>query len=329
MKKTVISLSVLLVLVSFSAAIGGTGLVSRGYLYLVTNSARQVDIYDPVLQKKTGSITAGDSPVKAALSPDGKLLAITQKESFGEWPEALWIFDMQKREVAAKINIIVTRYRKRGDSFPVFSKDAKKLYTVESETGFLNVIDTSNWKLVKKLALGVNPLTPVLSRDGRRLYVPCLYSGAVAVVDTEKDLVVDTIKIDGEPSSVAADPGGKLIYVADRLNNNVWVMDAGTGTVINKYAVGSAPTSLMLINGFLYVLNTHSNTLSVIDVKKGEDVISMGIGFLPSKMAFDPVSRMLYVVSEDASISVVDTAKNKRLKSIPTDGNPTDIVFVP
>lgn len=330
MKKTVVSLSALLILTSFSVASGGSARASRGSLYLVINSGRQLDIYDPVLQKKTGSIATGDGPVKAALSPDGRLLAVTQKENLGEWPEAVRIFDMHKREVIAKVIVILTRYRKRGDAFPVFSKDSKKLYTAETETGFLNVIDTSNWKLVKKLALGVNPLNPVLSPDGKRLYVPCLYSGSVAVLDTEKDIVVDTIKIDGQPSAVAVDPAGKVIYVADRLNNNVWVMDAGTGTVVKKYVVGSAPSNLMLINaGFLYVLNTHSNTLSVIDVKKGEDVRSMGIALLPSKMAFDPESKILYVVSEDASISVVDTATNERLMSIPIDSIPTDIVFVP
>lgn len=329
MKKTLVSLSALLILASFSVAGGGLGATNRGSLYLVINGTRQLDIYDPVLQKKTGSMTAGESPVKAALSPDGKLLAVTQKETFGESPEAVWIFDGQKMMAAAKVEITLTRYRRRGDAFPIFSKDSKKLYTAEPETGFLNVIDTSNWRLVKKLALGVNPLNPSLSPDGRRLYVPCLYSGAVSVIDTEKDLVVDTIKIDGMPSAVTVDPGGKLIYVSDRLNNNVWVMDAGTGTVVNKHVVGSAPSNLMLIDGFLYVLNTHSSTLSVIDVKKEEDVRSIGIGLLPSKMAFDPESRMLYVVSGDSSISVVNTANNERLKSIPIDSHPSDIVFVP
>ena len=322
MKKTIVALSALLILAWFSVT-------SAGSLYLVNSGAKHVDIYDPVLQKKTGSIAAGDGPVKAAISKDNRLLAITQTETLGEWPDAVRVFDARKGDVVAKVSIVVTRYRSRGDAFPIFSKDSKKLYTAETGTGFLNVIDTSSWKLVKKLALGSNPLNPTLSPDGKRLYVPCLYSGSVAVVDTGNDLVVDTIKIVGQPSAVAIDPAGKVIYVADMFNNNVWVMDVETGGVVKKYAVGTAPSNLILINGLLYVLNTHSSTLSVIDVQKGEDVRSMGIGILPSKMAFDPKSGYLYVVSEDASISVVDTANNERLKSIPTDSNPTDIVFVP
>lgn len=329
MTKTLVSLSALLIIASFPVASGGLSAADRGSLYLVSNGTRQLDIYDPVLLKKTGSMPAGESPVKAALSPDGKLLAVTQKETFGESPEAVWIFDRQKMMAAAKVDIILTRYRRRGDAFPVFSKDSKKLYTAEPETGFLNVINTSNWRLVKKLALGVNPLNPSLSPDGAKLYVPCQYSGAVAVIDTEKDLMVETIKIDGMPSAVAVEPGGKIIYVSDRLNNSVWVMDTGSGTLVNKYAVGSSPSNLMLINGLLYVLNTHSNTLSVIDIKKEEDVRSIGIGLLPSKMAFDPENRMLYVVSGDSSISVLNTENNERLKSIPIDSHPTDIVFVP
>lgn len=294
----------------------------------------RVDIYDTVLRKKTGSIPAGDSPAKASLSPDGRFLAITQRENTGEWPEAVWILDMETRGVAAKVSIILTRYRRRGEAFLVFSKDSKKLYTAETDTGFLNVIDTTDWKLVKKLAIGVHPLRPVLSPDGKRLYVPCLHSGAVAVVDTENDLVVDKIKIDGQPSAVAVDPAGKAIYVADMLNNIVLTVDAKTGAVANSYAVGSRPENLLLIaEGLLYVLNAHSNTLSIIDLKKDEEVKSMGmgigIGLLPSKMAFDAANRVLYVVSEDLSISVVDTTKNERQKSIPIDSIPTDIVFLP
>ena len=142
MKKTLVSLSPLLVLASFSVATGGS-------LYLVSNGARQLDIYDPVLQKKTGSIATGDGPVKAALSPDGGLLAVTQKETLGDWPDTVRIFDIRKGSVFAKLSIPLTRYRKRGDAFPVFSKDSKRLYISESEYGFLNVIDTSNWRLVK------------------------------------------------------------------------------------------------------------------------------------------------------------------------------------
>lgn len=321
MKKTAVFLSALLILAPFSFASGGS-------LYLVNSGAGRVDIYDPILRKKTGSIAAGDSPVKAALSPSGGFLAVTQMENPGEWPEAVWILDMERKEAAAKVNIILTRYRKRGVAFPVFSKDSMKLYTTETETGFLNIIDTSNWKLVKKLALGFHPLRPALSPDGGRLYVPCLHSGSVAVVDTGSDLVVDTIKIDGQPSAVAIDPSGRVIYAADRLNNNVWAMDAETGAVVNSYAVGSRPEDLLLINGLLYVLNAHSNTLSVIDLKKGEEVKSMGIGLLPSMMAFDQINKTLYVVSEDLSVSVVDTTKNERQKSMPIDSIPTDIVFL-
>lgn len=133
----------------------------------------------------------------------------------------------------------------------------------------------------------------------------------MVVVDTKIDLVVNTIKIEGQPSSVAFAPGGKLIYVADRLNNKVWVMDTETGTVwglLRQASCLSMPGSCTCL--------TPINRLSVIDVKKGEDVRSMGIGILPSKMADDPVNRMLYVVSDDASISVVDTVKNERLKRI-------------
>lgn len=320
--KTLVPLTAFLVLASFSVAHGGS-------LYLVNNGAGRLDIYDTVLQKKTGSIAAGESPVKAALSPGNRSLAVTQEKSSGEWPEAVWILDMEKKDVSAKVNIILTRYRKRGIAFPIFSKDSRKLYTAETETGFLNVIDASNWKLVKKLALGVHPLNPVISPDGKRLYVPCMHSGAVAVIDTEKDLMADTIRIDGQPSAVAVDPAGKLIYVADRLNNVVLAVDVETGAVVKSYAVGSRPENIMFINGLLYALNVHSNTLSVIDARKGEDVRSMGIALLPSKMAFDPEQRMLYVVSEDLSISVVDTTKNERLKSIPIDSMPTDIVFLP
>lgn len=329
MRKKTAAACALIPVCLFAYAHAGGPENGKGVLYLVNHESREIRVVDPDLKKKVGAMAAGLSPLMVAASRDGRLLAVTQKEDLGEWPEAVLIIDREKGGVIAGVNIYVTRYRVRGDSFPVFSMDSKKLYTAESGTGFLNVIDTSDWKLVKKLAVGVSPVRPALSPDGKRLYVPCPYSAEVAVVDTDEDLVVGSIKIDGEPSAIAFGPEG-AVYVADRRNNRVVEFDPSGQRVERVFITGSSPEAMALVNNsLLFVMNRKSGDLSVIDLGLGEEVKRMAVAPLPLIMAYDPGARRLYVAPEDASISVVDTENLTRLKSIPLDATPTDMVFAP
>ncbi|MFQ5901014.1 MAG: YncE family protein [Thermodesulfobacteriota bacterium] len=323
--KRYISIIVVLMMIGVArpaSVVGARG----GVLYVAFTVPGRLDIYDTSSKKKMGAIVVGQKPFDLALSPDQKWLAVSHLE---EW-DLIWIINRVTEEVVRKISIPYTRYRRRGETYLMFSPEGDRLYVVDSSIRFLNVITTSDWKLVKKIPLGIQPGPPVLSPDGRRLYVPNLYSHEIMVIDTITDDVIDSLKIEGYPSSVTPGPKGKLLYITDKENNRVVVYDLSVRKVTTTIAVGIEPMNSLIPDGrYLYVLNTFSRNLSIIDTTINENVKTIPIGIIPKKMTLDTDRERLYVVSEAASVEVVDVKTWKQLKSIATDITPSGIVFVP
>lgn len=310
-----------------------TGIPARGQesgmLYVVNTRPGSVGIYDVSNSKMLGRIQVGELPLDIALSPDGRWFAVSHRLTDGENADFVWIIDREKGEVVRKIDIPVTRYREHEKGFLLFSRDGKKLYVVDSGAGFLDVVRTSDWRLVKKVKLGIRPQNPVLSANGQRLYVPCLYSRKVFIVDTGKDAVTDYIAVDGLPSAIALSPDEATAYVADMENHSVLFIDLKERRVVKAVAVGTAPGNLISLDGrFLYVLNTYSNSLSVVDIAAKENIKTLAGGILPRRLAFDTEMKMLYIVSQDAGVIVVDVAAHKQLGGVATDITPAGIVFV-
>lgn len=296
----------------------------RGLLYVVHSIPQKVHIYDPESSKIVGTIPVGESPFNIAVSPDGRWLAVGHRNSGGK----IWIIEIKTKKVIQKIDIWLGRYREQGDSFILFSKDGKKLYSIDPLTRYLDVVRTSDWKHIKKLPLGFYPESPILSPNGRRLYIPD--SRRVLIIDTEIDEVIDSLKIEGLASAVAISRDEKTLYITDMENNRVVFFDMATRAVIKEIPVGTEPRNLILIdNSFLYILNTHSNNLSIVDIKTMENIKTIPIGILPERMTFDPVKKRLFVIDEDGSIAVMDVVTQRQLLSIPTEITPAGIVLAP
>ena len=68
-------------------------------------------------------------------------------------------------------------------------------------------------------------------------------------------------------SDMLFDSEKDVIYISDSLRNVVQVIDASSGEKINEIKVGNSPTTMVLNpdNGILYVLNTESKLISVIN----------------------------------------------------------------
>ncbi len=296
----------------------------RGLLYVVHSIPKKVHIYDPESLKIVGAIPVGESPFNIAVSPDGRWLAVGHRISGGK----IWIIEIKTKKVIQKIDIWLGRYREQGDSFLLFSKDGKKLYSIDPLTRYLDVIRTSDWNHIKKLPLGFYPKPPILSPNGRRLYIP--NSRGILIIDTKMDEVVDSLKIDGQASAAAISLDEKTLFVTDMENNRVLFLDMAARAVIKEIPVGTEPRNLMLIdNRFLYVLNTHSNNLSIVDIKTMENIKTIAIGVLPERMAFDPVRKRLFVISEEGEIAVMDVVTQRQLLTIPADITPAGIVLAP
>lgn len=79
-------------------------------------------------------------------------------------------------------------------------------------------------------------------------------------------LVAATIPVGGTPFLLAVSPDGSRAYVTSAGTNTVSVIDTATNTVVTTTPVGTGPGIVVMTARNVYVANTGSDTVSVIDI---------------------------------------------------------------
>ena len=171
----------------------------------------------------------------------------------------------------------------------------------------------------------------------------------VSVIDLTTGVQKFTLTTGGGglyPWAAAFTPDGQNAYVVNRQSNN----GTGTVTVFNNISgipstvttiqldqVGSAAIISSLNGSKMYVANTLSDTVSVIDTATNtvSGTISLAMfvseptmGGLPNNFALSGDGKYLYVaMGADNAIAVIDTASDQVIGRIPTASYPSGVAF--
>jgi YVTN family beta-propeller protein len=167
----------------------------------------------------------------------------------------------------------------------VLSSDNKRLYVSMPAVNQVAVIDVPSWKVIANVDAGATPSRLVLQHDGHYLWV-----GNDGSVENESGVtVIDT---------VAMKP----------------VRHIHTGLGHHEIALNDDDT-------VAFVTNRETGTVSVIDVRKFEEVKKIGAGLKPVSLAYSALSKAVYIAYEgDGAIAVIGGAKHDvlaRLESEP------------
>ena len=148
-----------------------------------------------------------------------------------------------------------------------------------------------------------------------------------------------TVTTGNSPAGVVTSPDGKRMYVANTGSNTVSVVNTASGQLIDtnpnvagtqSISAGSSPSALAISadGKRLYVANTGSNSVSVIDTTTNQRIdaspdnifsMDIGAGWSPSALAIS--GTRLYVANRGSNtVSVIDTTTNQRI-----DANPGNI----
>ena len=190
----------------------------------------------------------------------------------------------------------------------------------------LAVLDAETGALIRKIALGVEPIGVVISSDSRTAYVSVL-GGA----KPKRGELSAMQCCDVRSEAVRVDQKGIA------LPGSVSKIDLVTGAVVRDIAVGRHPTSIVWNEsaGRLYVAEGNSDSISVIDTKRDNVVsrfaiapfASRQIGLAPTALALAPDGRSLYVALGGANaVAVYDVAGDAKLRGlIPTSWYPSTL----
>jgi YVTN family beta-propeller protein len=288
---------------------------AQPFAYITNQGDDTVSVIDTATNRVTATIPVGDEPYGVAVHPDGRTVYVTN------------IGDLTVSVINAATNTVSDTIQVGGE-IPygvAVTPDGAKLYVANGYTG-INVIDTATNTVIRTIPLDSLPSGIAVHPDGSTVYVADA-EGPSYVIDTAKDEVIDTFE-GGFTMSVAVNPDGSAVYMPNVLNHEVVVVDTLTNAVTHRIHVPEEP-----YYGEPYCVAVHPNgkilfvsgnsEFSVIDLTTNAVTAtipnrSMGLG-----LDVTPDGSRVFLANRDEdTVSVVDTATNKEIATIPVGFSP-------
>jgi YVTN family beta-propeller protein len=141
------------------------------------------------------------------------------------------------------------------------------------------------------------------------LYVAVIVSLAVPLVGFEKvfaDEVIDTVIVGLSPVGVAYNEGNGYMYVTNAGSGTVSVIDGDTNTVVGTITVGNDPRGVAYNPGNGYMYVTNQHS-NTVSVIDGDMVLDTVAVNRPVGVAYNPENGYMYVTSSfPGAVSIID-----------------------
>ena len=190
-----------------------------------------------------------------------------------------------------------------------FDLNYRRAWVLNQADGTLSIIEVPHGYPVGTFAVGTSPRS--ISFDDGYAWVTNQGSNTVSVVD----LVYTpgtTVTLEGfnQPWDVMTDYPG-IQFVSNYGNGTVVAIHPQTKQVLRTFQVGQGPTEMAFDGGHIYVANSGSNSVSMINI--GADTVSatIPVGDTPMGIAVNLNGTRVYVANQGSNtVSVINTATN-------------------
>jgi YVTN family beta-propeller protein len=224
--------------------------------------------------------------------------------------------------------------------------DGSQVYVVNGDDNTVSVIDVATNAVTAAIQIpggcpngnGIGGMGGgvgvAITSDGRTAYVTdqCSASQAVAVIDTATATVTGTFPALVVTYGVAVTPDGSKLYLT-ALRTGVLVTDTATGTVIASLDGGRGPKGIAVSPDGSTVYVADVAGVSIIDTATNTIVASVQLSAYAEDrwgVAVAPDGGKVYVTNfQDGTLSVVNTATNAIIATIPVGNGPVGVAVTP
>lgn len=251
-----------------------------GKVLVACTESNVADVIDPATGKSVRRIPLGDDPEAFDLSPDGKVLYVSNEDD----GEASFI------DVASGKKLQSVKVGEEPEGVKV-SLDGKLVYVTSEVASLVHAIDTATGKVVKNIKTGKRPRRMAFTPDGKELWVTNELDASVSIIDTASHTVKETIKFevkgaraeDITPVGVIMSKDGKRAFVGLGKANHVAFVDVASRKVSNLVLVGKRAWNVALnkAESQLWVVNGLSDDVTVVDVAGAKPLKSIPVGRVP------------------------------------------------
>jgi YVTN family beta-propeller protein len=303
--------------------------------------------------------------IGTGISPDGTKFAV-QVGGDDSGAADIQILD-------ASTDAVLQTFGGQGVAAPVYSPDGTALYAatlgsvLKYTVGSNGLVTDPTDPVVISLPSGSYPYGLAISSDGSTLYAALNGTNKLGVINTSTDTLTDSIAVGNAPEDVAivgdeafvSNRGGRPAKPGDTTNlsdgtpivsspvtgasttGTLSVVNLGTNTVTGTVNVGLQPTSMTVHDGDLFVTNTNSDTVSIVDIASQKVTQTFNVnplpgttvGASPNSVAFTGPNTFVVSVGRDNSLAEFGyTGPDTPVQYeglIPTDWYPNEVEYDP
>ncbi len=272
----------------------------------------------------------GDLPLNIAVSPSGKLLAVTNN---GQSTQSIQLIDAKEFKTLDSVVI--------GKSWLglTFSKDGKTLYASGGNDNWIIRYKVKANKLENfdTIVIG-NPWPEKISiagiavdDDRNLLYTVTKENNSLYVVDLKSKTVQKQIPLGGEGYTCLLSKDKKMLFVSCWGCDKVILYDTERQEIAGSVPVGDNPNDMCITkNGkFLFVSNANDNSVSVISLKEKKVVEILNSALYPNSPSGSTTNSL--ALSEDEETLYIANADNNCLAvfDVSTPGKSFSKGFIP
>lgn len=302
--------------------------------YVVNPDSDSISVLDVSTRKKTHEVAVGREPRTLAIDRHGKSVLVANLQE-----DTLSVLSVADLSLVVKIPV-------PHEPYGVACSPVDDLaFVTSSQAGVLSIVDTAAHRVVAQLDLPPLPRGVAVTADGRRLLVTHFLSGQVSVIDVNERRLVTTIGIGADSNmaqQIVIDPAGKRAYLPHirshvatptmLFDTTVFpvmsVIDVATSAHLRKEKIGldavDRPVNMPFAAAIspdgrlLFVVNSGSDDLSIIDLVEGTAAGHLDVGKNPRGVAFTPDGKQALIANHVSNdVAFVDVAARRVVERVP------------
>jgi DNA-binding beta-propeller fold protein YncE len=296
-------------------------------------------------------VRVGDFPMGLAISPDGRLAAVTHS---GSHAKGLDLVDLERGEHVQNVKLAETwlgvTFIDHGATLAVAAGHANRVLLFPIRDGRAGPADTivvgppwtagGQYPQGKQLDYGPGAIWVTgMSADDptHRLFVVSRLDSALNVLDTRGRKLLKRIPLGAVPYTCLSSRDGAWVFVSLWSRAELAVVDASTYQIVKRVTVGQHPTDLAESpdGQRVFVANANENSISVVDLASGSvaELLRTSrdprepVGDTPNGLTLNDDGTRLYVANAGANhVAAFDVSRPGRSRAmgfIPVGWYPT------
>lgn len=265
-------------------------------VYVTNRGSNTVTVIDSPTNTKLSDIPVGSSPVGIAVNPSSNWIYVTNINS-----GTVSVIDGITNKVTNTIPVGKAPYGVAVNPL------TNKIYATNIQSNTVSVIDGSINKVIATIPVGKSPVGVSANTINNMIYVTNHISNTVSVIDGKINKLSTTIGVGSSPVGIAVNALINKIYATNIQSSTVSVIDGrvnkviksitvnpslrrveGTGDpvlnmpILTQFPLIASLVAVDSISNMVYVTNTGSNTVSVIDGNKDAVIVRVAFNVNPT-----------------------------------------------